>query len=79
MKGKKLYIVLSLIIVFIILFLVGLLNYSNYYDMTKYDITNGCCTCDDCPMCDVCCNCKDKNIFIKSYKGYLYIFKRVEK
>lgn len=77
MKRKLFLTITIIIIILIIIFLIGYLNYDNYYDSIKHNTlgTNECCVCDDCKYCDVCCRCRDKSLIIKSYKGYLYIFK----
>lgn len=41
--------VIAVCALFIILFIA---NYPN-----NNDIEGGCCTCLDCPECDVCCDC----------------------
>ena len=58
------------------IYLIGSMNYDNYYTSVMHNTSNGdCCECEDCPSCDVCCRCRDINPITKAYKGFLYYFK----
>lgn len=55
---KQTKILITLLTFFIILISVGLI----IYDKLNNDTENSCCTCLDCPMCDVCCDCDNPYI-----------------
>ena len=51
-KKNKKYILLGIVIIIVIGILLG-------YKIIKTKNSNSCCTCLDCPMCEVCCDCDD--------------------
>lgn len=46
-------------ILFIILITLVVIALGGYFIYNALSSENGCCTCLDCPICDVCCNCNN--------------------
>lgn len=71
MKKKNILIILAIAcicVLTIILCKVGVETYKNNH--SNFASNKGCCTCYDCPSCDVCCSCD--NIFNQIIKGLKY-------